>query len=168
MSGMISGVAWAETGEDLYARYTASTEVGARKRLHALWLVRTGTSARAAARQAGVGERTVVRWLSWYRASGLAAVLERVPGHGAVGRASRLTEEQKWALVQESAQGRFRTYDEARSWVQEHYGIRYGYKGLYSLLQRAGVRPKVPRPQAAQADSAAQEDWKKGAAPARS
>jgi transposase len=168
MSGVISGVAWAETGDDLYTRYTASTEIGARTRLHALWLVRTGTSARGAARQAGVRERTVVRWLGWYRAGGLAAVLERVPGHGALGRASRLTEEQKWALVQESTHGRWRTYDEARAWVREHYGVSYSYKGLYSVLQRAGVRPKVPRPRAAQADAVAQEDWKRGAAPARS
>ena len=168
MSGVIRDVAWTETGEEFYARYKASTEIGARKRVHALWLVRTGTSAREAARQAGVGERTVVRWLGWYRQGGLAAVLERVPGHGALGRASRLTEEQKWALVQESAHGRWRTYDEARAWVEEHYGVRYGYKGLYSVLRRAGVRPKVPRPRAAQADPAAQEDWKRGAAGAPS
>lgn len=163
MSGVISVVAWAETGDELYARYRTSTDVRARKRLHVLWLVRCGTSAREAARQAGVGERTAVRWLGWYRAGGLTAVLERVPGHGALGRAGQLTEEQKWALAQESAQGRFRTYDEARSWVQEHYGVGYGYKGLYSLLRRLGVRPKVPRPQAAQADPAAQEAWKRGA-----
>lgn len=168
MSGVISAVAWAESEDELYARYKASAEVGARKRLHALWLVRGGSSAREAARQAGVGERTVVRWLGWYRRGGLAAVLERVPGHGAVGRASRLSEEQKWALVQESTHGRFRTYDEAREWVRVHYGVSYGYKGLYSVLQRAGVRPKVPRPRAAQADPVAQEGWKKGAAPARS
>ena len=133
------------------------------KRLHALWWVRGGSSAREAARQAGVGERTVVRWLGWYRQGGVARVLERVPGHGALGRASRLSEEQKWALGQESAKGRFRTYDEARAWVQEHDGVCYGYKGLYSVLRRAGVRPKVPRPRAAQADPAAQEAWKGGA-----
>jgi len=66
--------------------------------------------------------------------------------HGALGRAARLTEEQKWALVQESAHGRWRTYAEARDWVQEHYGVGYGYKGLYSVLRRAGVRPKVALP----------------------
>ncbi len=131
MSGVISAVAWAESEDELYARYKASAEVGARKRLHALWLVRGGSSAREAARQAGVGERTVVRWLGWYRQGGVARVLERVPGHGALGRASRLSEEQKWALV------------------QEHDGVCYGYKGLYSVLRRAGVRPKVPRPRGA-------------------
>lgn len=168
MSGVIGVVDWDETADELYARYRASSDIRARKRLQTLWLVRSGTSAREAARQAGVGERTVVRWLGWYRVGGLAAVLERMPGHGALGRASRLSEEQKWALVQESAHGRFRTYAEARDWVREHYGVMYGYKGLYSVLQRAGGRPKVPRPRAAQADPVAQEDWKRGAAPARS
>src|SRR5579883_656824 len=84
ISGVISAVAWAESEDELYARYKASAEVGARKRLHALWLVRGGSSAREAARQAGVGERTVVRWLGWYRQGGVARVLERVPGPGAL------------------------------------------------------------------------------------
>ena len=91
-----------------------------------------------------------------------------MPGHGALGRASQLTAEQKCALVQESTHGCWRTYDEAREWVREQYAVSYSYKGLYSVLQRAGVRPKVPRPRAAQADPVVQEDGTRGAAPARS
>lgn len=139
MSGVLRAVTWGETAAALYERYQA-----------------------AAARQAGVGERTVVRWLGWYRQGGLGAVLTRTPGHGAVGAAARLSEEQRWLLVEESARGSFRTYDEARDWVRERYGATYSYQGMYSLLSRLGVRPKVPRPVAEQADLAAQEAWKKG------
>lgn len=163
MSGVIKVVEWAETGEELYERYKTEADIKARKRLQVLWLVRTGQSARAAAKQAGVGERTVVRWLGWYREGGLELVLEKVPGHGATGVTSRLSEEQKWLLVEETAKGRFRTYDEAREWVEQEYGVTYRYKGMYSMLGRLGVHPKVPRPISEKADTRIQEEWKKGA-----
>nr|MDQ3328436.1 helix-turn-helix domain-containing protein [Chloroflexota bacterium] len=94
MSGVIRAVEWAESPEELYERYKGEADIATRKRLHALWLVRSGESARAAATQAGVGERTVVRWLGWYREGGLRSVLDRTPGHAAVGAPSRLSEEQ--------------------------------------------------------------------------
>jgi transposase len=99
MSGVIRAVEWSETTEELYRRYKEETDIHLRKRLQVLWLIRSGQGARAAAKQAGVGERTAVRWLGWYREGGLESVLERVPGHGALGAASRLSEEQKWLLV---------------------------------------------------------------------
>jgi transposase len=146
----------------LYERFRTAADVASRKRLQVLWLVRSGERVRDAAQQAGVGERTAVRWLGWYRAGGASAVLGRVPGHGAAGAPARLSEDQKWLLAQESASGAFRTYDEARDWVRERYGVAYSYKGMYSLLSRLGVHPKVPRPIAERTDLEAQEAWKRG------
>ncbi len=37
-------VAWAESPEELYQRYTAERDLSRRNRLQALWLVRTGRS----------------------------------------------------------------------------------------------------------------------------
>ena len=91
-----------------------------------------------------------------------------MPGHGARGRAGRLTPGQQRALVERASEGTFRTYDEARRWVEQTYGVAYSYQGMYSALARLGVRPKVPRPLAAKADPAAQEAWKKGGSPRRS
>ena len=162
MSGVIRRVEWGETTEELYERYKGETDIRARKRLQVLWLIRSGQEAKAAAKQAGVGERTVVRWLGWYREGGLESVLEKVPGHGATGAESRLSEERKWLLVEETAKGRFRTYEEAREWVEEEYQVKYEYKGMYSMLGRLGVHPKVPRPVSEKADKDAQEEWKKG------
>lgn len=163
MSGVIRAVEWSDTSEELYERYRTETDIRARKRLQVLWLVRSGQSVRESAKQAGVGERTVVRWLGWYRGGGLESVLERVPGHKALGAASWLSEEQKWLLVEETAKGRFRTYDEAREWVEQEYGVTYRYKGIYSMLSRLEVHPKVPRPISEKADSTRQEEWKRGA-----
>jgi transposase len=155
-------VVWAETADALEERYRAARGVERRKRLGALWRVRAGDRVAEAGRAAGVGGRTVERWLSWYRVGGLAEVLRRVPGHGATGSASRLTAEQWATVVDRAGQGEFRTYDEARAWVREAFGVEYGYSGLHAALTRLGVQPKVPRPVAEKADPAAREAWQQG------
>jgi transposase len=155
-------VAWGETAEELEGRYRAERDVGRRKRLGALWRVRSGDRVADAGRLVGVGGRTVERWLSWYRVGGLAEVLRRVPGHGATGSASRLTAEQWATVVDRAGRGAFRRYDEARAGVREAFGVESRYSGLHAALTRPGVRPKVPRPVAEKADPAAREAWKRG------
>lgn len=155
-------VGWGETAEELEERYRAERAVGGRKRLQVLWRVRVGDAPAEAGHAAGVGTRTVERWLGWYRAGGLDEVLRRVPGHGTVGPARRLSAEQECILVAECAGGRFRTYDEARAWVAAEYGVAYRPSGFWTVLARLGVHPKVPRPVAEKADLAMQEAWKQG------
>jgi transposase len=162
MAGVLKPVAWVESAEELYERYRQEKDVERRTRLGALWGVRHGESASHAAQQAGVGRRTLTRWLAWYRTGGLAAVLARVPGHGAPGAAGRLAAEQVQALLEHSSQGQLRTYEDARRWVLEPYGVGYSYTGMYTLLTRLGVRPKVPRPVAVTADPDQQAAWNKG------
>ena len=155
-------VAWSETAGELEAQYRAERDVERRKRLGALWRVRAGDRVAEAGRLAGVGERTVFRWLGWYRAEGLAGVLRRTPGHGAVGQPHRLTAEQRAGLLERAGRGAFRTYEEARAWVEAAYGVAYRPGGFYTSLHRLGVRPKVPRPVAEKADPARREAWKSG------
>jgi transposase len=154
--------AWRETAEELRKRYVAERDMGRRKRLQVLWLIRCGDAPAEAGRLAGVGTRTVERWLGWYRRGGLNEVLRRVPGHGTVGPACRLSAVQQRALVAACADGRFRTYDEAGAWIEAEYGVTYRYSGVWTILARLGVHPKVPRPVAEQADLAAREAWKQG------
>ena len=155
-------VDWAEAAEELERRYRAERDVERRKRLGALWRVRAGDRVADAGQVVGVGGRTVERWLAWYRRGGLADVLRRVPGHGAVGQPHRLTAEQRAGVLARCAAGEFRTFEEARAWVQAEYGVVYRPGGLYTALRRLGVRPKVPRPVAEKANPAAQEAWKQG------
>jgi transposase len=155
-------VAWVESAEELERRYRAERDVGRRKRLGALWRVRAGDRVAEAGRLAGVGERTVFRWLGWYRTGGLAGVLRRMPGHGALGQPHRLTAEQRAGVLARCARGEFRTFEEARAWVQAEYGVAYRPAGRYTTLRRLGVRPKVPRPVADKADPAAREAWRQG------
>jgi transposase len=155
-------VMWAETSAELEPRYRAERDVERRKRLGALWRVRAGDRVVDAGRLAGVGERTVFRWLGWYRSEGLDGVLRRVPGHGAVGQPHRLTAEQRGGVLARCARGEFRTFEEARAWVEAAYGVAYRPGGFHTALRRLGVRPKVPRPVAEKADPAAREAWKQG------
>jgi transposase len=155
-------VRWGETAAELEGRYRAERDVERRKRLGALWLVRRGDRVGDAGRLVGVGERTVFRWLGWYREAGLAGVLQRVPGHGSRGATHRLTAEQQRALLARAGRGEFRTFEDARTWVRETYGVAYRPGGMWSALHRLGVRSKVPRPVAEKANVAAQEAWKQG------
>lgn len=90
-------------------------------------------------------------------------MLSRAPGHGAVGDECRLSEHQRRRLLERAGRGEFRAHEEARRWVEQEYGVRYRYKGMYALLARMGVRPKVPPgPAAEKADPEAQEARKRG------
>ncbi len=158
-------VEWA-AGDDaasLRARYGRERRADVRTRLQGLWLVRTGRTTREVAEVVGVEERTVQRWLAWYREGGLAAVTGRhAGGHGAP---SFLTADQRTELADEVATGRFRTAAEIRRWVQERWGVSYTEGGMYALLGRLRCAPKVPRPVHEKADHLAQVRWKKGGSP---
>jgi len=162
MAGVIQRIEWQESAEELYERYRTEAEVQRRKRLHALWLVRQGSRETEAAHQAGIGRRTLARWLGWYREGGLAEVLRRVPGHAATGVECRLSRTQLAELYERTSQGEFQSTPEVQAWVEEHWGVRYRYHGMYSVLARLSIHPKVPRPQSEQADPQKQEAWKKG------
>ena len=158
-------IQWAaeDDAASLYARYRRERRADVRPRLHALWLVRTGHTTRETAAVLGVDERTVQRWLAWYRAGGLAPIQTRHAG--SQGAPSFLTPEQKTALAAEVATGRFQTAAEIRQWVQAQWGVRYTEGGMYALLQRLRCAPKVPRPVHEQVDHLAQARWKKGGSP---
>jgi transposase len=158
-------IEWEERDDaaGLYARYRQERRPDVRPRLHGLWLVRTGKTTREAAEVLGVDERTVQRWLAWYRAGGLAPLEGRQAG--SQGAPSFLTPDQKAALAEEVATGRFRTAAEIRTWVEERWGVAYTEGGMYALLKRLRCAPKVPRPIHEKADHLAQARWKKGDSP---
>src|ERR671933_298352 len=99
MARALQKLDWEESAEELYDRYRTERDLQRRKRLHLLWLVRRGTSATAAAQEAGVGLRTALRWLDWYRAAGLEELLRRGAGRGAPRAPGLVSPPQKAALL---------------------------------------------------------------------
>ena len=156
-------VAWQEgdTVEALHAAYRTERDAALQPRLHALWLLRTGTrQVGEVATVLGVNYRTVQRWVAWYRQGGLAEV--RAHHLGGPGMAAWLTPAQQEQVAAEVATGRFRNATAIRTWVAETFGMPYTEGGMYSLLERLECGPKVPRPVHEKADQAAQAAWKKG------
>jgi len=155
-------IEWAaeDDAASLNARYRRERRADVRPRLHGLWLVRRGHTTHEVAEVLGVDERTVQRWLGWYRAGGLAPLAGRHAG--SQGAPSFLLAEQKAELAAEVATGRFRTAAEIRAWVQERWGVAYTEGGMYALLHRLRCAPKVPRPIHEKTDQLAQARWKKG------
>ncbi len=96
-----------DTAAAFQARYRSAGRRDVRPRLHALWLVRSGHTVGETAAVLGVDYRSVQRWLAWYRAGGIEAVV----GHRQAGKGqpSYLSAEQQQRLVTELATGRFRT-----------------------------------------------------------
>lgn len=158
-------IAWRPEDDDgaLKAAYRQEGRADVRPRLHALWLLRMGRPVRAVAAVLGVHERTVQRWLRWYRDGGVAAV--RAHRQAGRGQPSFLTAAQQAQLWEQAASGAFRTAAEASQWVADEFGVRYQPGGMYALLGRLRIHPKVPRPVNPKADQVAQAAWKKGGSP---
>jgi transposase len=162
MRGRPLRIDWQDSVEDLERRFRKEPNPGLAKRWQSLWLLRRGYSEREAARIVGTGERTLHRWLAWYRQGGLAQV-QAHRRRRAKGRVSYLTPQQRTALAQQAQGGTFHTLWDAVRWVEEEYGVRYTYWGMRSLFGQLRLRKKVPRPLAAKADLERQAAWKRGA-----
>lgn len=167
MRGRPLQIDWQDDEAALRRRYQQERDPELRPRWHALWLVRRGRSLRAAAGVLGVDERSVRRWVAWYRTGGTAAVAQHRRG-GRTGQPAWLTAEQQAAVRVAASDGAFRTAAEAAQWVEAQFGVRYTASGMRAVLHRLACRPKVPRPLAEKADLAAQAAWKKGGSPRRS
>lgn len=155
-------IAWRSEDEEatLKAAYQRERRVDVRPRLHALWLLRSGQRVRAVAAVLGVHERSVQRWVGWYRDGGRTAV--RAHRQAGTGQPSFLTAPQQAQVWEQAARGAFRTAAEAQQWVAEQYGVHYRPGGMYALLGRLRIHPKVPRPVNPKADQSAQAAWKNG------
>lgn len=154
---------WREGDDEpsLKTRYQAEKRGEVRQRLHALWLSRTGRSAREVSSRLAVHERSVQYRVSWCRRGGLP----EVSAHplGGIGKASWLTPEQQAEVVAEASTGKWRTAEDARRWIADKFQVSYKLNHVYELLARLKCKPKVPSPLHAKASLEEEEIWKKGA-----
>ena len=156
-------IEWHESESELKQLYQRERHPQRRTRLQSLWLLRQGQRIADVVRVIGVNYRTVQDWIAWYRQGGLAEVMRRVRGYQVSGQPSYLTPLRQRALVARVKLGDFKTVWEVMHWVEARWGIRYTYKGMWQVMSRLRLGPKVPRPQAEKAAPSAQERLKKGA-----
>lgn len=155
-------VEWNEEASELKRRYKEEKDAEFRPRLQALWLVRSGRNPSEAASVVGVHERTVWKWIHWYRHGGVGEVLRHRNG-GRQGKKPYITNEQREELLEEASRNGFSTVGNAAEWVRDRFGVCYTYWGMRSLFGRMKLKKKVPRPMSCNTDPEVQESWKKGA-----
>jgi transposase len=155
-------VDWQQSERELHELYRREANPHRRTRLQSLWLLRQNKSIKEVAPVVGMHYRTVQSWVAWYRQGGLAEVLRRTPGYAAPGKKAFLTAAQQRALLARVAQGQFKTVWHILEWVEDRWGMRYTYHGMYDFLKRHQAGLKVPRPHAEKASPEAREAWKKG------
>ena len=148
-----------DTEESLIDRYKSEKDTSLRTRLHALALLRQGFGVAEVIRVLRVSERTVRRWISWYRKGGMAEILAHRQGAGG-GRPCLLDASQQGTLWAKVASGFFLTAGEIREWIAERFSVAYARQSVYGLLKRLGCVSKVPRPRHENASVEAQKHWK--------
>lgn len=138
--------------EELKARYLASKDAGERTRLHALWLVSTGShSGRDAARLLGRSNGWFVAVARAYNTGGPQAVLavER-KGRQQGGKPASLTPtllvELQTALEQPPPGGGLWTGKKVAAWIEAKTGKRPHRVTGWQYLYRAGHSKQTGRP----------------------
>jgi transposase len=101
----------------------------------------------------------VTRWWESYRSVGLAGLLKR---HKSQGQASRLTAEAWAGLLGEMRVGRIATLEDARTYLEKQWGIRYkSGKSVWDVFKRKRVKWKTGRRRHKQAHAGQQQAFKK-------
>lgn len=107
----------------------------------------------------GHSDRTLRRWWQLYQQQGLAGLLAD-PGRG--GRRELMTAEARQGLETAMHAGQIATLEDARSFLQQQFGIVYqGVSGLSRWCKRHRVKRKTGRRRHAQASEQAQGAFKK-------
>ena len=114
--------------------YRAERDGRKKERLHALWLMRSGWTAKRVSAALGVHYTTVQRWVKWYRTGGLDKMVSR--RRGGYGRQSYLDEDDLTLLEWEIEAGVFGTAKELRDFIEKQCGVSYTMPGVYSLMKR--------------------------------
>lgn len=107
----------------------------------------------------GCSDRTLRRWWQLYQEQGLAGL---IADRGGGGRPERMTAEAQQGLETAMQAGQIATLDQARSFLQQQFGIVYqGVSGLSRWCTRHRIKRKTGRRRHAHASEEAQGAFKK-------
>ena len=136
-----------ESADELKQRLAREHHPAKHQRLHALYLLASGQARFRGdvARLLGLDRNTVGRWLDQYAQGGLPALLTL---YRPAGKRKPLAPDQLAQLRHRLAdpQG-FASYDEARQWIQDTFGVVLTYNATHKLVRyHLGAKLKVARP----------------------
>jgi transposase len=132
-------------------------DVKQQQRLLAARLAASGQlTAAQIAEQLGISRRRFFDWMNALKAGGLAGLLERQHGGGAVPQVQGDARQELLAGLQS---GRWKRAKEIQHWLGERHQIRLKLSGVYYWLGKLGGVLKVPRKTHAQKDAAAAEQF---------
>ena len=134
-------------------------EVKSQQRLLAARLAASGqfTSAQIA-EQLGMSQRRFFDWMSALKTGGVAGLLKRQHGGGAVPQVQGPARTELLAGLQS---GQWKRAKEIQQWLRERHGIRLKLPGIYYWLGKLGGVLKVPRKTHAQKDAAAAQEFQR-------
>lgn len=143
-------ITWNHSADELYALYRNATDLDARRRYQALWLLRRDKDVQETAEETGVSYRTIQRWKNWYNEGGLEKLLENSHG-GKRDIPKRLSWDDRVRLIEEISKGRFSSFGEIRDWIRENFDVEYTESGIRSMYYRlrAGITEGGPLKRAA-------------------
>ena len=134
-------------------------DVKNQQRLLAARLAASGQlTAAQIAEQLGIGRRRFFDWMNALKAGGLAGLLERQHGGGAVPQVQGEALKELQAGLQS---GRWKRAKEIQHWLRERHTIRLKLAGVYYWLGKLGGVLKVPRKTHAQKDAVQVETFQR-------
>lgn len=147
-----------EDADTLLAREKSCDSKKPRQRLQLLRLLKSGQAETIpqVAQMVGMTKDNATKLFKRYREEGLEALLELKY----IGRRPRLTSEQEKHL-QSATAPQFRTLNDGKVWIAEHFKVHYTLGGMSVLFDRLGIKKKTGRTTHHQQDLAAQEAFKK-------
>ena len=130
-------------------------DVKSQQRLLAARLAASGQlTAAQIAEQLGISRRRFFDWMNALKAGGLAGLLERQHGGGALPRVQGQVLKELQAGLQT---GRWKRAKEIQHWLRQEHGLGLKLPGIYYWLGKLGGVLKVPRKTHAQKDAAQAE-----------
>ncbi len=157
------------TAEELHERYRQAKDAVERTHWHILWLAKEGKTPQMIAEQVGYTARWVRTVIGRWNAQREAGIRDRRHEID-VSRpllSPELQEELAAALQAPPADGGLWSGPKVAQWMQQRLGCPVAPQRGWDYLQRLGHSSRVPRPQHAKADEAAQQEFKKTPGPTR-
>lgn len=151
-----------ENREELEKALKHARLASAKERLQMLYWLKSEQvdSRQALAQRLGRDKATITRWLSKYKAGGLAGLLEVKHAPGQAPMISGEVLERLKQRLQEP-QG-FHSYGQIQQWLATEFGLCVKYKTVHQLVHyRLKAKLKVPRPQSVNQNPESQSLFKK-------